>query len=40
MEKPTHIQPSIYLPIEDQIAANQAYLVLLRAWEAEQEDDK
>ena len=40
MEKPTHIQPSIYLPIEDQIAENQAFLARLRAWEAEQEDDK
>ena len=39
MEKPRYTQPSIYLPIEDQIAANQAYLVKLRAWEAEQEDD-
>ena len=39
MKKPTHTQPSIYLTVEEQIAANLAYLAELKAWEAEQEDD-
>ncbi len=36
MEKPIYIQPSIYLTVEEQIAANEAYLAELQAWEAAQ----
>ena len=36
MEKPVYTQPSIYLTVEEQIAANEAYLAELQAWEAAQ----
>ena len=36
MEKPVYVQPSIYLSQEEQIAANEAYLAELAAWEAAQ----
>ena len=39
MEKPVYTQPSIYLTVEEQIAANDAYLVQLKAWEAAQTEE-
>lgn len=39
MQKPIYIQPSIDLTVEEQIAANQAYLVELMAWEEAQTTD-
>lgn len=38
MQRPIYIQPSIYIPIEEQIAYNLAYTAKLKEWNESQDN--